>query len=248
MLIFLSAALAGDEAAPAPAAEPAPATQPAPQAVASPEPEPDAELAPVPRVPRWNVQVNLSGVILDPESAVAAVSETGVTALGGSVSYAVTPWLHPFVGFNALRAGMGHGSAGMLTVDDYDGEEAYSSGPFLNTAYEQQQIALGARGELAVHPMVGLFVLAQGQATLATLRFDDDPDVDDNLGQFEASGATAGLTGSAGLSAYAPTGGDVSVSFSAEGGYAWNAPLEIGEVATLDISGVFLRFGVGARF
>ncbi len=256
MLIFLSAALAGDEAAAAPAAEPTPAGEQAPAAEsappvalpdAAPLPEPDAALAPVPRVPRWNVQVNLSGVILDPNSAVSLVSETGVTAVGGSVSYAVTPWLHPFVGFNALRAGMAHGSSGLLEEEGYD-EELYASTPFLNTAYEQEQIALGARGELAVHSMVGLFVLAQGQATVGTLRFDDDPDVDDNLGQFEASGATAGLTGSAGLTTYAPTGSDVSVSFSAEGGYEWNAPLEIGDVATLDISGVFLRFGVGARF
>lgn len=257
MLIFLSVALAGDEAAPAPAAEPtppvaqAPAAEPAPPVAlpdAAPEPEPDAALAPVPRVPRWNVQLNLSGVFLDPESAVPVVSETGVTAVGGSVSYAVTPGLHPFVGFNALRAGMGHGNAGMLAFEDYDASDTYSSGPFLNTAYEQQQLALGARGELAVHSMVGLFVLGQSQLTLATLRFDDDLDVDDNLGQFEASGATLGVTGSAGMSAYAPTGADVSVSFSAEAGYEWNAPLEVGEVATLDISGVFLRLGVGARF
>lgn len=257
MLIFLSAALAGDEAAAAPAAEPTPAGEQAPAAEsappvalpdAAPLPEPDAALAPAPRVQRWNVQLNLSGVILDPESAVPVVSETGVTAVGGSVSYAVTPWLHPFVGFNALRTGMGHGNAGMLELDAYEDEEIYSSSPFLNTAYEQQQLALGARGELAVHSMVGLFVLAQGQATFGTLRFDDDPDVDDNLGQFEASGATAGVTGSAGLTAYAPTGSDVSVSFSAEGGYEWNAPLQIGDVATLDISGVFIRVGVGARF
>lgn len=266
MLIFLAAALAGDESTPAttPAAESAPAAEapapapapsapadaPKPVADAAPEPEPDADLELVPRVPRWNVQVNVSGVVFDSTSSVPIVSESGVTAVGGSVSYAVTPWLHPFVGFNAMRAGMSHGGPGLMEESESGDDEAYYyyDSPQLQTAYDQQQIALGARGELAVHPLVGLFVLGQGQLTLATLRFDDDQDVDDNLSQFEASGATGGVTGTAGLTAYAPTGGDLSVSFSAEVGYEWNAPLEIGEVATLDVSGVFLRFGAGVRF
>jgi hypothetical protein len=223
------------EAAPAPAA-----VQPVALPDGPPDPEPDAELAPVPHVGRWDVQLNVSGVVLDGTSAYGDLTDAGAAAFGGTVGYAVTPWLHPFLGLSALRAGHKH------YIPDADDEESGSTS--LLSSYEQQQLALGVRAEASPNSMVGLFVLGQGQLTLGTVRFDDDPDVDDNLGQFEASGATGGLTGTAGVTAYAPTGSVVSVSFTAEGGYAWNAPLALGDAATLDLSGAFLRFGVGARF
>ncbi len=268
MLIFLSLALAADDApaagsapVPAPAADPAPAAEPAPAPApaadpapvalpdAPPEPEPDAHIVPVPHVPRWNVQLNVSGVILDSNSSYKELNSSGSAAFGGTVSYAYKPWLHPFFGISALRAGRTHYNDGLLTGTDEE-EWEYSEGATgdLLTSYEQQQFALGARAEAEVHPMVGLFVLGQTQLTLGTLRFDDDPDVDDNLSQFEASGATAGITATGGLTAYAPTGSDVEVSFTAEGGYEWNAPLELGDTATLDLLGPFIRVGVGARW
>jgi hypothetical protein len=132
VLIALSIALAGESSeteapsasseAPSTEAEPAPAAEPAPVPEAAPQPAPAPAPAPA-AAPRasssarpldldapgpWDVQVHVSGVFLDGNSAYPEVSPSGSTALGGSVGYAVTPWLHPFVSVSALRAGMGH--------------------------------------------------------------------------------------------------------------------------------------------
>ena len=87
------------------------------------------------------------------------------------------------------------------------------------------------------------------QGLYGDLRMDDDPDDDANPGQLQASGVTGGAGASVGIQAIAPTRSrQVSVLFRMEAGYAWFAPLELGDVGRLDPQGVSIRTGIGLRF
>ena len=209
----------------------------------APAPTPDALLVAsvavdldIPRVKPWEVDLHVAGLVLE-DSALREFNGSGATAAGLRVGYRVAPWITPFVGASANGAGMSHFVADGDTAD------------FFQTAYYQDQFFVGLKSAWAPSPYFGLYGLAQGQLVVGLLRIDDDPDVDDNPGQMELEGATAGATAALGMQAAAPVRGDrVEVTFHLEVGYAWNAPLELGDVAMLNIEGVFIRTGAGARF
>lgn len=190
---------------------------------------PDADTArPMP----FRVDVHVAGVVLD-DSAYGQLNSSGMTTFGVRAGYAVLPWLVPFVGASFNGAGLTH---------NFDTSR-------LQSAYYQDQFFGGAKAQWSPNRYFGVYGLAQGQAVYGLLRLDDDPDADDNAGQVEADGATGGVTGALGLEASAPVKRDLfAITFHLECGYAWNAPLHLGDVATLDPQGVFLRTGIGAAF
>ena len=241
MLALIAIALAAEPASetpapPVPEAPPVPPTTgpaptPAPPVVASVAADLDS-----PRVKPWEVDIHVAGIVLE-NSALGEFNRSGATTAGLRVGYRVAPWITPFVGASANGAGMSH------FVEEGD------SGDLFQTAYYQDQFFAGLKSAWAPSPYFGIYGLAQGQLVLGILRIDDDAEVDDNPGQIELEGATGGVTGALGIQAAAPVRGDrVDVTFHLEVGYAWNAPLELGDVATLNIQGVFIRTGAGARF
>lgn len=246
MLSLIALALAEEPTGsppPAPAAEtPAPTASETPPPPASPAPlgppvvaSLAADLDSPSRKP-WEVDIHVAGIVLE-NSALGEFNRNGATTAGLRVGYRVAPWITPFVGASANGAGMSH------FVEEGD------TGDLFQTAYYQDQFFGGLKSAWSPLPYFGVYGLAQGQLVLGILRIDDDPDVDDNPGQIELEGATGGLTAALGVQAAAPVRGDrVDVTFHMEVGYAWNAPLELGDVATLNIQGVFIRTGAGARF
>lgn len=187
------------------------------------------------------LDVHVSGLIL-PTSEYRLLNEGGTTAVGLRAGYAVTPWLIPFVGASFNGAGMDH---------YFENDEAYVDdyASTFRTAYHEDQFFGGAKVQWSANRYFGLYGLVQGQAVYGLLQIDDDLDTDENPGQLQVDGVTGGFAGALGVEAGAPVADDLlAITFFLEGGYAWNAPLLLGDVATLNPQGVMLRGGLGVKF
>ncbi len=188
------------------------------------------------------LQFDLSvGGTIYPTVERSELTESGAD-FGVRVGYAVQPWLVPYVGATFGGGGMDH---------YFENDDAYVDdyASTFRSAYVEDQFLAGVKFAWQPNRYFGLYGRAQGQLVYGDIRIDDDLDTDDNPGQLEYSGLSGGATGVLGLEAAAPVAADVfAVTFHLEGGYTWNAPLHLGDVAALDLQGAVIRAGIGARF
>ena len=244
MLPLLFRIALADEPAPAPEAAPQPAA-PAPAApAAAPHEVLNVDLD-APPVQRWEVTAELSGIVIQDPSW-GNLTNSGEVAWGIDAGYHVLPWLTPYVE-------LGYNSAAMTQYGDgVDETGAYTTGESerqFRTLFGQTHARIGARATWSPSPYFGMYGALHLQGLYGDLRMDDDPDDDANPGQLQASGVTGGAGASVGIQAIAPTRSrQVSVLFRMEAGYAWFAPLELGDVGSLDPQGVSIRTGIGLRF
>lgn len=244
MLPLLFATAFADES-PAPAAEPAPpaASEPAPAPVAAAAPAPAPAAVPivvtVESPPEHNFQVDISvGGTAFERDPYGTLTSAGITSCGLRASYRLKPWLVPFVGVSTTGDAQSHA----ITSAWGDATTEFVAGLY------QTQVFVGVKPTWSLNRHFGAYGLLQAQGLFGTLRIDDDPDDDENLGQVEAEGFAPGATIGAGVEAFAPTGGAVLVAFYLEFGYSAYEPLSLSDIATIDVSGVAVRAGAGIRF
>jgi hypothetical protein len=156
-----------------------------------------------------------------------------------------------------LVGGYEYGSTGMrMYISDYwddnsdeDGGSHSSAGYEFRTGFFAHQALLGAKVHVEPSKWVSLYGTLQADALIATVRIDDDPDDDENPGQVERSGFTAGGIAALGVEALVPIGeSGTSWAFHGELGYGLLAPLQVEDVATLQFGGAAVRLGTGLRF
>lgn len=240
MFVLLFATAFAEETAAAPEAS-APVAEPAPAPVVAPPPVAPAaplEVAVVrPPEPKCQLDLSVAGTIFE-QDPYGSLANSGLTSWGLRASYRVNRWLVPFAGVSYTDATMEH----IVSADDELGSTSFRTGLY------QTQVFLGAKPTWSPNKYFGLYGLAQAQGLIGVVRLDDDPDDDENLGQVEGDGFAIGGTFGAGVEAFAPTGGRAQIAFSFELGYSAYTPLLLGDVATIDASGVSIRTGVGVRY
>ena len=230
------AAPAESVAVPAPVPGPAPAPAPA-SAVEEAAPEPIEVTVVAP--PERKIQVDLSvGGTAFERDPYGTLTESGITSWGLRASYRVKPWLVPFVGLSMTEDTQAHA----ITSAWGDATTEFVTGLY------QTQVFVGVKPTWSMNRHFGAYGLLQAQGLFGTLRIDDDPDDDENLGQVEAEGFAPGATLGAGVEAFVPTAGAVLVAFYLEFGYSAYEPLSLSDIATIDASGVAVRAGAGVRF
>lgn len=128
--------------------------------------------------------------------------------------------------------------------DDYESEYAE-----LGLALGVNQMGLGAKYDLEVFPWLHPYGTAQFLGALGVLRLDDETDDDDNENQLTRTGFAPGGVAALGIDLI-PLRADRAVrpATHLEMGYAYLAPMKLGDTGDLDFRGFYLRWGVGARF
>jgi hypothetical protein len=153
----------------------------------------------------------------------------------------------------AVALALGHGSVSESIGfgGDYDYDSSAETSPFsseIGTRTWSTGLRAGVRGSLDVARWYVPYATVQGVVLHQHLQVDDDLDVDDNLTQVSASGFTGGVAGALGSTIRIRFGGQPHLGLSAELGYTWLAPAQIGDVATVKLDGVTGRVGASYIF
>lgn len=156
---------------------------------------------------------------------------------GFRLGYAV----HPRI---AIIGGAQFGKTGQ-TVESYSTEDRST----FYTGFYGDTFTLGAKGDVQVASWLHPYVTVQGVGLRGLARFDDDRAHDDNASQVQVAGFTGGVLGTVGLDFPIALGhSGFAVSPYTEFGYGWTAPLALGDVGSVQLSGFTGRAGVGLRF
>lgn len=155
---------------------------------------------------------------------------------------------YPVVKHFKVVAGYEYGQGGShVSVYDESGEDGENNG--FDTGFFSHQALIGGKVHWSPSSWVTLYGIAQGDVMFATVKIDDDPDDDENPGQIERGGVSAGVIAAAGVGVNVPFKGDkMAWEVHAELGYGYIAPLEIEEIGKLEFSGVSFRVGTGLVF
>jgi hypothetical protein len=143
----------------------------------------------------------------------------------------------------SLVGGWHHGARGS---DVGFGNDEMSS---FRAAYYGNEFTLGARGTLPVTSWLQPFASLQVIGMQATVRFDEDPEDDENLNQLSRSAFSPGGMATLGVEALAPMAyGEWAFTSDLELGYGYVAPQSFDDLNDLEMHGFVLRWGVGVRF
>lgn len=148
--------------------------------------------------------------------------------------------------------GWHHGSSGAGVYSDYDYDEgstvATDFGGF-HTKFVADQITLGAKADWAPIPWVQPYAAVQAVGMRGVARFDDDTNDDENATQTKRAGVTGGVLGTVGSDFPIRTGVQgLAVVPYVEVGYAWLAPMKLGDAGDLSFYGFSGRAGLGLHF
>lgn len=153
----------------------------------------------------------------------------------------------------AVIGGWQHGQTG-VTVSS-GGDESYyyydgdGGGSSFRSAFYGDLLTVGAKGDVRVNDYFYPYLTAQGAIQLGTVRIDDDPDNDQNLGQLKQSGATGGFVAAVGAEVPVQLGqSGIALAPYLELGYGWLAPMGLSSLGSLRMGGFTGRTGFGVRF
>lgn len=165
----------------------------------------------------------------------ASVAGDGALASGG-LRFAVAANEHV-----SVVAGWHYGARGArVDVADRDSFTA---------AYRGHQLTIGAQLDADPTEVVSPYLLVEALALPGTVLFDSDPNRDDNASQDKRSGFTGGGAALLGCDVHAKQGGaSFAPAAFLEVGYAYAAPLALGDYGKLPMHGVIARLGAGVRF
>lgn len=175
---------------------------------------------------------------------------TGGVRVGLKVHERVTA----VVGWQHGKTGMGlnfEGDTDYVTDDEgYYDEYDYGSASELGAAFSADQITLGAKADWDLLRWLNPYVVVSGVGMRGVVRFDEDPDDDDNIGQRAVAGMSGGVLATAGLDFPIHLGKESRYAIvpSLEMGYGWIAPMRFEDVGRLQFHGFAGRAGVGLHF
>lgn len=109
----------------------------------------------------------------------------------------------------------------------------------------------GAKVDFDVRNVFYPYVHARAGVAIGQLQLDDDRDRDDNPNQLRTRGVAPSGTFGLGFELMLPDeakGWPVTPAFFLEAGYMVSGPMRLGDVGSIDLSGVVVRSGVGLRF
>ena len=116
-------------------------------------------------------------------------------------------------------------------------------------ALRLHQIGVGPKLDVEVWPWLHPYVTAQFLGLVGALRLDDAPYDDNNPNELREYGFAPGGVAAAGFDlVFLRADRAVRPATNLELGYAYEAPLALGDMGSLDFRGFYLRWGVGARF
>ncbi len=161
----------------------------------------------------------------------------------------IAGWQHATNGAQVSAPGGGLASGGGGDTTYYYGEDDYYYDEVsFRTALYTDQITLGSKADVKVFKWLHPYVAAQVIGMRALARVDDAAGDDENLTQVQRAGVTAGAMGTLGLDFPIGSGGAWAIAPYVELGYGWLAPVRLGELGNLHLSGFTGRAGVGVRF
>jgi hypothetical protein len=131
--------------------------------------------------------------------------------------------------------------------DLYDGINDVTLG---RAAFFGNEFALGGKADLSVKDFMLPYVTLSGLLLYSDVRFDDDPDDDDNPGQVKETTFSGGLRGMGGLEFRIPRWEPPGFTVGAylELGYTYLSPISVGGLGDMDLGGFTVRGGLGVRY
>jgi hypothetical protein len=220
-------------AQPAPAVEPAPAAQPPPAAAPA---EPRRE-----KLLRYGFDVQLGSMANSDPAWDFFGGQTAMPSFGLAASARVHPNLAIVGAWHYVRKGS------VIVANGGTDTDAPDIGGF-TAAYFAHEISAGVRGDVAFDDVFLPFLKVQGLLLTSLVKLDDDPDVNDNPGQEEFSGASPGFLTTAGFEVRLPPYEPVQIGLEIEAGYGWLAATDLDELGEMKAGGFVIRTGVGVRF
>lgn len=136
------------------------------------------------------------------------------------------------------------------SIDSYDEEDGeYMADGLIGFALRAQQIGVGVKYDVELWPWLHPYGTAQALGVVGVLRMDDDTEDDDNVNELRRVGVAPGGVAALGLDLIALRADrPVRPATYLEAGYAYVAPMKLGDAGDLDFRGFYLRWGLGARF
>lgn len=164
--------------------------------------------------------------------------DDNLSGWGLRAGYAVTPWLTGVVGYKYAFDG------GPVSAEgDYD------DGSLFYQALSTHELSLGPKLSLPALSWLQPYATLQGVALLGRERLDDDTDDDENLNELRANGFSGGALAAGGVDLILRrVDKAVRPTVHTEVGYAWIAPMTLGDLGQLEVHGLYVQWGVGARF
>ena len=121
---------------------------------------------------------------------------------------------------------------------------------FSRAAFFGNEFSLGAKADLSVKDFMLPYVTLSGVLLYSDVRFDDDPDDNDNAGQVKETALAGGARGMGGLEFRIPRWNPPGITAGAyfELGYTYLSPLSFGDLGDMDLGGFTVRGGIGLRY
>ncbi len=116
-------------------------------------------------------------------------------------------------------------------------------------AFRAHEVSVGAQVDVDPTDVVSPYLLVEALALPGTVLFDGDSRRADNATQDKRSGFTGGGAALIGCDVHAKQGGaSFAPAAFLEVGYAYAAPLALGDYGKIPVHGVIARLGAGVRF
>lgn len=159
-------------------------------------------------------------------------------------------WQHAAVG-GEISLGNSEVYADDVLYSDEESSSYYAQETTVRTGFWSDQLTFGVKADKQFTHWFGLYATVQGSGQHALVKLDADEDRTGEKDPTEVTvnGWTGGVMATGGVEFTIPLGrSGLGLGLWTEFGYAWNAPMELEQLGSVQFAGFAGRAGTGIKF